>query len=142
MFGKKQLIATTLAAGLVALTPQFAAANDINKCTSIANSRGIHQYRTQQGTLGFQEGRGIGCEYKHIGSAWRVLDAFNLRNSRERTRFYRDWDRAQQVSERLAESNRRRNPGGLRGANNSIRDIERTIRGVDSLLRTLDRLGR
>ena len=142
MFSKKQLAAGALAASLTALTPQFAAAGDVQTCSRVANDLGIHQYTTQQGTLGFQEGRGLGCEYEAIGGQWRTLKAFDLNDSRERTRFYNDWDRAQRVAERLSESNRRRDPAGLGSANDTIRQLDRTARSLNSFLKTIERFGK
>lgn len=135
---RKTSTALALAGTLTALTPTFAAASDRSTCDAIANTLGVHQYGTSRGTLGYQENQGTGCEYKTIGGQLRVTGVYNLLNEGQSRRFYNNWSRAEQQSQR----EQSRDPLGLEAANKGIRDINRTVNGISGLVRSLDRLTR
>lgn len=135
---RKTTTALTLAGALTALTPTFAAASDRDTCNALASARGIHQYQTSRGTMGYQEGNGTGCEYKAIGGQFRVTGVYNLQNEGQSRRFYNNWSRAEQQQQR----EQSRDPLGLREANQGISDVRRTVNGVAGLMRSIDRLTR
>lgn len=135
---RKQSTALALAGALTALAPTFAQASDRDTCNAIANARGIHQYDTSRGIMGYQEGQGTGCEYKAIGGQFRVTGVYNLQNEGQSRRFYNNWSRAEQQQQR----EQSRDPLGLRETNQGINDVRRTVNGVTGLIRSLDRLTR